>query len=58
MKNKISTNRIKQTIQVTWISALFNLLWFGMWMYIIFGLHQSGWWILFPLFVHFEKETK
>jgi len=53
-----STNRIKQTIQVTWISALFNLLWFGMWMYIIFGLHQSGWWILFPLFVHFEKETK
>jgi hypothetical protein len=34
-----------------------NMLWFGAWLFIIFGLHQSGWLILVPIIVHF-KETK
>lgn len=38
------------------LEAVMNLVWFGAWLYIVFGLHQSGWWLLVPLFFHFKRE--
>lgn len=49
MKNKF--NDYYRPIQV-----IANLFWFGAWLYIIFGLHQSGWWILFPIVFHWSEE--
>lgn len=45
-------------------TAIFNLIWFGAWLYIIFGLGHSGWWILVPIVCHWatsdekQKEDK
>jgi len=37
-------------------TTISNLLWFGAWLYIIFILHHSGWWILLPMFFHFATD--
>lgn len=34
------------------VISILNILWFGVWLYIIFWLHHSGWWILVPLMFH------
>jgi hypothetical protein len=39
------------------VVELINLIWFGAWLYIIFGLHQSGWWILVPMSIHWTYES-
>ena len=38
------------------VTAIINLIWFSIWLYIIFGLHNSGWWILVPIIIHWRKE--
>lgn len=39
------------------VILIINWVWFGVWMYIIFGLGNSGWWILVPIFAHWRKES-
>lgn len=37
-------------------TTISNLIWMGAWIYIIFWLHQSGWWILIPMLFHFSTD--
>jgi len=40
------------------VSAFVNIIWFGAWLYIIFGLHNSGWWILVPIIFHWTPRRE
>lgn len=42
---------------IVFIYVAGNLIWFGMWMYVVFGLHQSPWWMAVPILLHFTMET-
>jgi len=47
---------MKKNTKKTYIwTELFNLIWLLTWLYIIFGLNQSGWWILVPVFFHWGE---
>ncbi len=36
------------------LTVIINILWFGVFIYIIFWLHHSGWWILVPILFHWR----
>jgi hypothetical protein len=40
------------------ITAIINILWYGVWIYIIFWLHYSGWWILIPILFHWTTNKQ
>jgi hypothetical protein len=40
------------------LTAIINLIWFGAWLYIIFGLHNSGLWILIPMLFHWKESEQ
>lgn len=52
MKNKNSVTEIVDII----LTTISNIVWFAVWLYIIFGLHNSGWWILVPMFFNFKTD--
>lgn len=49
------TKEFSKTVDIMF-TTLLNLLWFGAWLYIIFILNNSGWWILIPLAFNFNTD--
>jgi hypothetical protein len=41
-------------IRLSLIVAVVNIVWFAVWIYIIFWLHNSGWWLLVPLLFNWK----
>jgi hypothetical protein len=52
-------NKQKYELYNSLMAGLFNFIWFGVWLYIIFILHQDWRWILVPIIMHWStKEDK
>jgi len=40
------------------IAIIANLIWFLVWLYIVFVLDNSGWWLLVPASIHWRDDQK